>query len=76
MQNTMAEVLDRENRREAKANDSYYLLKKTETPIIIAECGFLSNSEEAKLLMQEDYQDRVAWAIHLGILRYASTMER
>ena len=75
MQNTMAEVLDRENRREAKANDSYYLLKKTETPIIIAECGFLSNSEEAKLLMQEDYQDRVAWAIHLGILRYASTME-
>lgn len=71
MQKTMAEVLDRENRREAKANDSYYLLKKTETPIIIAECGFLSNSAEAELLMREDYQDRVAWAIHLGILRYA-----
>lgn len=40
MQTSMAEELDRENRREAKANDSYYLLKKTETPIIIAECGF------------------------------------
>ncbi len=72
MQGTMAETLDKENRREAKANDSYYLLKKTQTPIIIAECGFLSNSMEAKLLTQEAYQDRVAWAIHLGILRYAA----
>lgn len=70
MQKTLAEILDKENHREAKANDSYYLLKKTQTPIIIAECGFLSNSEEAGLLMQEEYQDRVAWAIHLGILRY------
>lgn len=72
MQRTLTETLDRENHREAKANDSYYLLKKTQTPIIIAECGFLSNSEEAKLLTDEDYQDRVAWAIHLGILRYIS----
>lgn len=70
MQSTLAETLDKENKREAKANDSYYLLKKTQTPIIIAECGFLSNSEEAYLLTQEEYQDRVAWAIHLGILRY------
>lgn len=72
MQKTMAETLDRENHREAKANDSYYLLKKTQTPIIIAECGFLSNREEAELLLDETYQDRVAWAIHLGILRYVN----
>ncbi len=72
MQDTMSEILDKENKREAKANDSYYLLKKTETPIIIAECGFLSNSKEAGLLTTESYQDRVAWAIHLGILRYAN----
>ncbi len=37
MQKTLAEILDKENHREAKANDSYYLLKKTQTPIIIAE---------------------------------------
>lgn len=72
MQKTMAETLDKENHREAKANDSYYLLKKTQTPIIIAECGFLSNAGEAELLTQEAYQDRVAWAIHLGILKYAA----
>lgn len=73
MQETLAELVDQENKRQAKANDSYYLLKKTQTPIIITECGFLSNSEEAGLLMEESYQDRVAWAIHMGILRYANT---
>lgn len=76
MQRTLAETLDRENHREAKANDSYYLLKKTQAPIIIAECGFLSNSEEARLLTEEAYQDRVAWAIHLGILRWLSEEAR
>lgn len=75
MQKTMAEELDKENRREAKANDSYYLLKKTQTPIIIVECGFLSNAEEAKLLTKDSYQDRVAWAIHLGILRCATGLK-
>ena len=33
----MAFELDRENARQAKANDSYYLLKKTEVPIVIVE---------------------------------------
>lgn len=72
MQEALAETLDKENHREAKANDSYYLLKKTQTPIIIAECGFLSNSREAELLTQDAYQDRVAWAVCKGILRYAN----
>ncbi len=73
MQKTFAETLDKENHRNAKANDSYYLLKKTQTPIIIAECGFLSNREEAELLLEDAYQDRMAWAIHLGILRYMAS---
>ena len=37
IQKTLIEQVDPENHREAKANDSYYLLKKTQTPIIIAE---------------------------------------
>ena len=37
--------LDPDNRREAKGNDSYFLLKKTSKPIVIVECGFLSNRE-------------------------------
>ena len=47
--------MDGENTRQAKANETYYLLKKTEVPVVIVECGFLSNSEEAALLVTEEY---------------------
>lgn len=76
MQDQLIQTLDKENRRQAKNNSSYYLLKKTETPIIIVECGFLSNRKEAELLVNDEYQEKVAWAIHLGILRYLNLSEK
>ena len=53
----------------AKANDSYYLLKKTACPIVIVECGFLSNPQEEALLTDSVYQERVAWNIFMGIMQ-------
>ena len=70
LQNRLVETVDPENKRQIKANDSYYLLKKTPTPIVIVECGFLSNQTEAEKLCSDYYQEKVAWAIHLGILQY------
>lgn len=70
IQNSLITYLDPENHRVEKANESYYLLKKTPTPTVIVECGFLSNSEEAELLNTNEYQDKVAWAIMMGILQY------
>lgn len=70
MQQTMIESLKPQKERTAKANDTYYLLKKTSAPIVIVECGFLSNHTEAKLLVSSDYQEKMAWAIHMGVLRY------
>lgn len=70
MQEQLAKGLDPSNKRQAKANDTYYLLKKSPTPAIIVECGFLSNYEEAGRLMQQDYQEQVAFQITMGILRY------
>ncbi len=70
LQNILVTDLDPDNHRKAKANDSYYLLKKTPLPIVIVECGFLSNPTEAALLKSESYQDNAAWVIHLGILQY------
>ena len=71
----MAEVMqkallkaDEENTRQAKANDTYYLLKRTEVPTIIVECGFLSNPEEAAKLVSPKYQEKLAEAIAEGIL--------
>lgn len=70
LQESLRERLNPKNHRQIKANDSYYLLKKTSVPTVIVECGFLSNYTEAELLEAEEYQDRVAWAIHMGILQF------
>ena len=63
-------VLGEKNTRQAKANDSYYLLLHVKSPIVIVECGFLSNYEEAALLNTDEYQDRLAWTMHMGIMEY------
>ena len=63
-------VLGDANKRQAKANDNYYLLLHVKEPIIIAECGFLSNWEEAEKLETKEYQDRLAWTLHMGIMEY------
>lgn len=70
LQKRFTYVLGDENRRLAKANGNYYLLLHVKCPIVIVECGFLSNRKEALLLQEEDYQDRMAWTIHMGILEY------
>lgn len=72
IQASLVERLDPENHRVEKANESYYLLKKTPTPTVIVECGFLSNQEEAELLNTSEYQDKVAYAIMMGILQHLS----
>ncbi|NLL80596.1 MAG: N-acetylmuramoyl-L-alanine amidase [Clostridiales bacterium] len=59
-----------EKERVAKENGSYYLLKKTSVPIVIVECGFLSNSKEAEYLCTPLYREKMAWNIHLAVLRY------
>ena len=75
IQQMLLNDVDSENKRVAKSNDSYYLLKKTSSPIVIVECGFFSNSEEAQKLESEYYQEKVAWAIHLGILQYINSQK-
>ncbi|MFT4107187.1 MAG: N-acetylmuramoyl-L-alanine amidase [Lacrimispora sp.] len=63
-------VLGEKNTRLAKPNDKYFLLLHVRTPIVIVECGFLTNWKESALLNTEDYQDRMAWTIHMGIMEY------
>ena len=69
MQNALNENLEG-NGKEAKANRSYYILKKTEVPVIIVECGFLSNYEEAEKLADEEYQQTMADVVREGIVNY------
>ena len=63
-------VLGDQNRRFPKANANYYLLLHVKCPIVIVECGFLSNRKEAALLNSGEYQDKLAYTIHMGIMEY------
>ena len=64
--------IDTENTRQIKDNNVFYMLKKTEVPTVIVECGFLSNAEEAEKLVSEEYQEEVAQAICSGIIKWMS----
>lgn len=68
-------VLGDQNRRLPKANGNYYLLLHVKCPIVIVECGFLSNRKEAALLNSGEYQDKLAYTIHMGIMEYLNKMQ-
>ncbi len=70
IQDRLVKELDPENHRTSRANDSYYLLKKTGRPLVIVECGFLSNPEEAARLSDDYYQEKLAWHIHMALMQY------
>ena len=76
IQEALNEELEIQRPRKAKANDSYYLLKKSEGIVNIVETGFLTNPREAELLQTEEYQKKCARAISSGILKFLKTVEK
>lgn len=70
LQGAIKTYVDKTNRREAKSNTQYYVLKATELPAVIIECGFLTNPEEEQKLNSEAYQEQMAFGIYLGIVKY------
>lgn len=70
LQTQIREKIGDNNRRMEKANSDYYVLRKANCPIVIVECGFLSNPNEEALLGEEDYQEKMAEGITEGILQF------
>lgn len=70
LQNTLNQGLCIGAPRQEKANDSYYILKKSAMPTVIVECGFLSNPKDAEKLVDDTYQEKLAFQIYMGIQRY------
>lgn len=66
-------TIDSTNTRKEKSSDSYYLLKHSDVPSVIVECGFLSNPEETAKLTDSNYQKKIAYSISLGICTYFKT---
>lgn len=71
LQQSLKEVVEPGNSREALIKrEPIIILKDPKVPTAIVECGFLSNAEEEQKLASVEYQDKLAEAIKIGIMKY------
>ena len=70
IQKGLNEIIKKENNRKPLKIENIYIVENVKIPTTIVECGFLSNKEEEKLLQDDDYQEKLAWGIYLGIMNY------
>ena len=70
IQNNLNQSIQKENKRVPLKIENIYIVKHVEIPTTIVECGFLSNPEEEKQLLEDEYQNRLAWGIYTGIIEY------
>ncbi|MCL2499042.1 MAG: N-acetylmuramoyl-L-alanine amidase [Defluviitaleaceae bacterium] len=70
IQHQIKEFANPGNRFKARANSNYFVLKQTEMPAVLVECGFLTNPGEKSRLLTDAYQDKIAWSIYMGIVDY------
>lgn len=54
----------------ATSPGDYFMLKCTTAPSVIVECGFLSNAEDEKLLLSEEYEEKIVDCIYMGIVKF------
>lgn len=73
---SVSKLLLPDNQRLAKSDEGQiYLLKHLQVPAVLVECGFLSNSIEANLLCDEDYQRQLAFILFCGISNFIKEYE-
>lgn len=71
VQAAVKQYVQPENKRVIKAGtSSAFLLYHAVRPAVIVECGFLSNPQDLENLKNQEYQQRLAFAIAAGILNY------
>jgi len=74
IQENVHNFLDAENQRQAlKIPDTVYLMNHVSCRAVLAECGFLSNPRDARLLSEEGYQKKVAITIAAACLSEQKT---
>lgn len=76
IQEQLKETLDKDNKRSPQKRDNIYLLNEINIPAVLVECGFLSNPQEDKLLNTENHQEKIAWAIYIGVINYLNEEDR
>lgn len=74
LQETVRSTIQPDNTREIKAcGKEIFLMANATSTAVLAECGFLSNQNEAQLLGTDEYQTKIAFALFCGILKYTGS---
>lgn len=69
LQRSFRDNLQPYNGRDVKRSTSdVYIVHNAKIPITLVECGFVSNPADAKLLVETEYQQQVAFSIFAGIV--------
>ena len=71
IRNNIVKLIQPDNTRECKkATNDIYLLYNASVPSVIVECGFISNYEESLKLQDNNYQNKISFAVFSGFLEY------
>lgn len=73
VQAAMNQAVNGEDRPVTPIDGSIYLMKESQHPAILVECGFMSNPEESKRLQDPTYQRRLAVAIAAGYGQFCTS---
>ncbi|WP_366923227.1 N-acetylmuramoyl-L-alanine amidase CwlD [Metallumcola ferriviriculae] len=77
IQGELTEVLGNTDRKAKPLPEAdSYLLRTLEMPVAIVEVGFISNPKEEKMLNDPVYQQRLAWSVYAGVVKYFAFGEK
>ena len=66
-------LLQPDNTRELKSGGSdIFILDNAQVPAVIVECGFLSNNADREMLSDSEYQQKLSFAIAMGVIDYCN----
>lgn len=63
-------------REYAALSGDFYIINSTSAPAAIVECGFLSNAEDEKLLVGDEYKNEFCYHLFSGVMQYLYTGAR
>lgn len=75
IQSQLNAKVNTEKKRTAMAKSDVFLLKDISSPIVIAECGFLSNAEDLENLKTTQYQTNISKTLKASICKYFASCQ-
>lgn len=70
IQKNLNHTINIDKPRTALGKNDVFLLRDVVSPIVIVECGFLSNDEDAANLKKQQHQEKIAKSLETSICKY------